>query len=475
AISVSVDGTNSTLLLDQSVVYVAKITNDLIGISTVKVGLGTTGTFVGIASTTNTKSTLYFTGIGTGSYHSFKTNYSNLTCKVSRNLVTVSTAQTHGLTNNDEVFVNVNPGLSTSFVIKYNDYNRKVLVNPRSFVVGDIDILSNSISIPNHNFKNGQKIVYNSTSPSGGLVNDKIYYIVVFDSNTIKLSTSYYSSIGLNPEIVDITSTFDGTLSPVNPPIKVYKDSTVTFDLSDSSLSYLNGSVQYSAFEFNFYIDSNYTQIFNKSNSSNTFEVTRFGRIGIDTGATVTLSVTDNLPQKLYYKLDPVYDSTLPPIKEEINVDSSVQSNNEVQIIYSGYNGRHRITSIASTSFTYNVEELPESAVYNSSSRLSYETTSPSAFGPVSKIDITSKVQNYSSLQKFSRIVSANGTGSILEASSKSIGKVKKTKLNNIGFDFSCDYTVRPNLILPQILKIEPLNSIDYIGITSTGRGYTTA
>jgi len=475
AISVSVDGTNSTLLLDQSVVYVAKITNDLIGISTVKVGLGTTGTFVGIASTTNTKSTLYFTGIGTGSYHSFKTNYSNLTCKVSRNLVTVSTAQTHGLTNNDEVFVNVNPGLSTSFVIKYNDYNRKVLVNPRSFVAGDIDILSNSISIPNHNFKNGQKIVYNSTSPSGGLVNDKIYYIVVFDSNTIKLSTSYYSSIGLNPEIVDITSTFDGTLSPVNPPIKVYKDSTVTFDLSDSSLSYLNGSVQYSAFEFNFYIDSNYTQIFNKSNSSNTFEVTRFGRIGIDTGATVTLSVTDNLPQKLYYKLDPVYDSTLPPIKEEINVDSSVQSNNEVQIIYSGYNGRHRITSIASTSFTYNVEELPESAVYNSSSKLSYETTSPSAFGPVSKIDITSKGQNYSSLPKFSRIISANGTGSILEASSKSIGKVQKTKLNNIGFDFSCDYTVRPNLILPQILKIEPLNSIDYIGITSTGRGYTTA
>ena len=475
AISISTTGASSVLLLDQSTVYVAKITNDLIGISTVKVGLGTTGTFVGIATTTNTMSTLYFTGIGTGTYHSFKTNYQKLTCKVSKNLVTVSTAQTHGLDNNDNVFVSVNPGLSTTFTIKYNDYNRKALVNPRSFVSGDIDISSNSIYIQNHNFDNGQKVVYNATSPSGGLVNNKIYYVVVFDSNTIKLSNSYYSAVELNPEIVDITTTSNGTLSAVNPPIKVYKDSTVTFDLSDSSLSYLNGSVQYSAFEFNFYLDSNYTQIFNKSSLSKTFEVSRSGRIGIDTGASVTLSVTNNLPQKLYYKLDPVYDSTLPLVKEEINVDSSVRANNEIQVVFSGYNGNHRITSIASTSFTYNVEELPESVIYNSSSRISYETTSQNAFGAVSKVDITSKGQNYSSLPKFSKIVSSIGTGSILEASSKSIGKVQKTKLNNIGFDFSCDFTVRPNLIFPQILKIEPLNSIDYIGITSTGRGYTAA
>jgi hypothetical protein len=475
AISISTTGASSVLLLDQSTVYVAKITNDLIGISTVKVGLGTTGTFVGIATTTSTMGTLYFTGIGTGTYHSFKTNYPKLTCKVSKNLVTVSTAQTHGLTNNDNVFVSVNPGLSTTFIIKYNDYNRKVLANSRSFVSGDIDISSNSISIQNHNFDNGQKVVYNATSPSGGLINNKIYYVVVFDSNTVKLSNSYYSAVGLNPEIVDITTASSGTLSAVNPPIKVYKDSTVIFDLSDSSLSYLNGSVQYSAFEFNFYLDSNYTQIFNKSSLSKTFEVSRSGRIGIDTGASVTLSVTNNLPQKLYYKLDPVYDSTLPLIKEEINVDSSVRANNEIQVVFSGYNGNHRITSIASTSFTYNVEELPESAIYSSSSRISYETTSQSAFGPVSKVDITSKGQNYSSLPKFSKIVSSIGTGSILEASSKSIGKVQKTKLNNIGFDFSCDFTVRPNLILPQILKIEPLNSIDYIGITSTGRGYISA
>ena len=39
---------------------------------------GSTGVFVGIASTTNGLSTLFFTGIGTGTYHSFETNYDSI-------------------------------------------------------------------------------------------------------------------------------------------------------------------------------------------------------------------------------------------------------------------------------------------------------------------------------------------------------------------------------------------------------------
>ncbi len=474
-ISVSKDGVTSLPLADQSIVYVAKITNDLIGISTVKVGLGSTGTFVGIATTTSSFGTLYFTGIGTGTYHSFKTNYSKLSAQVSKNIVTVSTAQTHGLVNNDYVFVNVNPGITTSVVVKYDDYNRKILINPRSFVSGDVDISSNSITILNHNFENGQKIVYTSASPSGGLLNNKIYYVVIIDNNTIKLSPTYYSATNLIPEIIDITSSSSGTLSPVNPPIKVYKDSTVLFDLSDSSLSYLNGSVRYSAFKLNFYIDSNYTQVFDKTLFSKDFEVTRTGLVGIDASAKVSLKVNNDTPQKLYYRLDPIYNNTLPLVKQEVNVDTSVQSNNEVQVVYSEYNGKHRITSIASTSFTYNIDKTPESASYNSSSKLSYETTSLNVYGAVSKVDITSRGQQYTSLPKFLRINSTKGTGAILEPSSKSIGNIRNTKLNNIGFDFPCDFTVRPNIIFSQILKIEPMNSIDYIGISSRGRGYSAA
>ena len=38
--------------------------------------------------------------------------------------------------------------------------------------------------------------------------------------------------------LVSITSSSSGTIFPVNPPLKLYRDSNVTFDLSDVSLSY---------------------------------------------------------------------------------------------------------------------------------------------------------------------------------------------------------------------------------------------
>ena len=69
--------------------FVAKINDSLLGLSTVRVGLGTTGAFVGIASTERSSSTLFFTGIGTGTFHSFKSNYISLTGTVDRNLPVV--------------------------------------------------------------------------------------------------------------------------------------------------------------------------------------------------------------------------------------------------------------------------------------------------------------------------------------------------------------------------------------------------
>ena len=75
-------------LTDGQTLYAAKISSDLVGLSTVVVGLGSTGTFVGIASAYSDSSTLYFTGIGTGVYQSLKTNYPSITGELKRNLVT---------------------------------------------------------------------------------------------------------------------------------------------------------------------------------------------------------------------------------------------------------------------------------------------------------------------------------------------------------------------------------------------------
>ena len=476
-IGVSTNGISSLVTLsDQSVVYVAKISNDLIGISSVKVGLGSTGTFVGIASTTSGLSTLYFTGIGSGNYHSFQTNYSVITGKISRNTVTVSTAGTHGLQNNDTVFVDVNPSISTSIVVKYNDYNRKLLINPKTFSSIGIDTSLNSITITNHGFINGQKVVHTSSSPAVGLQNNKIYYIVIIDSNTIKLSNTYYSAVSLQPEIVGITSSSSGTLSSVNPPIEVYRNSTVTFDLSDSSLSYVNQANSYPAFSLEFYKNSDFTDPFDSTQETNVFEIQRFGAVGVSSDAKAILSVNEYLPEKLYYTLVPVYNSTLPIEKEQVNIDSSVFSNNEIRIKVSSYNGQYPITIASTNSFTYNLTKTPESVSYASStSTLNYYTDSLYAYGPISKLDITNKGQNYYSLPSIISINSGIGTGALLEPSSTSIGKIKKTKIKDIGFDFPSDFTVRPSASLPQIAKIEPLASFESIGITSFGRGYSSA
>ena len=110
-----------------STVYVAKISQDLVGLSTVRVALGSTGTFNGVESAFKSSTTLFFTGIGTNTYHSFKTNYEPITGEVSQHIVTVAAAQTHGLSNNDVVNVSVNPNNTVVFDVRYNKYNSCLL------------------------------------------------------------------------------------------------------------------------------------------------------------------------------------------------------------------------------------------------------------------------------------------------------------------------------------------------------------
>jgi len=473
---VSSTGIGTTTLADQSSVYVAKISDDLIGIATVRVGLGSTGTFVGIASTERSQSTLYFVENGSGVYHSLKTNFDVITGTIERNLATVSCASTHGLSNNDIVYVEVNPSISTTFTVKYDDYNRKAVVNPKSFVTAGVNTSTNTITLQNHQLYSGQKVIHTSTAPSGGLQNEKEYYVITVDKNNIKLSETFYNATVEKPVSVGITSSSSGTILPINPQLTLYKDSTVTFDLSDSSLSYINQSQRYPAFSLDFYKDSNFTQLFESSKEQNTFEIQRSGTVGVATNAKVVLTVNDNIPDRLYYKLTPVYDSTIPEEKKKINVDSDVILNNQIEIVSSKYNGKQTITSISSTTFTYTIPQTPENDSYiGSASSIRYTTDSVSAFGAISDIEVTNKGKNYYALPGISTIVTDLGRNALIEASSSSIGKIKKTVINDVGFDFPSDFTLKPSVSLNQIIKVEPLSSLKSVGVSSFGRGYNTS
>ena len=472
-LEVSPDGISTSVTLsDQSILYVAKVSDDLIGLSTVRVGLDTAGGFVGIATTTSSIGTLFFTGLGTNTYHSFSTRYTPVTGKISRNIVTVSTSQTHGLSNNDYVKVDVNSGISTTHSIEYNDYNRVLISDTRSFA--GVNTTSNTIQIDNHRFKTGQKVLHTATTPAGGLVDEKTYYIVSFDKNNIQLTETLFAAQSQNPQVVDLTSTSSGNISLVNPNIVVYKDSTLNFDLTDSSLGYQFSFTDYPAFDFNLYTDPEFTDLFETTKIERNFDVQKTGTIGVSTNAQISVRISDDLPEKLYYRLEPVFDSNIPPAKQEVVVDRSFIGYGQIDIVESEYNGEHQIIIDGTQSFTYTLSEEPERSSYSSGiSSLSYTTDSLSASGPIFDIKVTNKGFGYTDLPGITTITSSTGSEAVVEVEGKTIGRPKNVTVNDIGYNFPSDYTLRPSTLLPQIIKASPLSSFDFIGISSFGKGYT--
>ena len=468
-----------TTVADGTQLFIAKVSENLIGLSTVRVGLGTTGTFVGVGTTAST--TLAFLGIGTGVEHSLKTNHTVITGTVSRNRVTVSTGQTHELSVNHDIFLDVNPGVASAFTIKYNDFNRKIVVNPKSYSSTGINTSTGVITIVNHEFINGQKVIYTSGDVAEGLTDNDIYYVAVTGKDTFKLANSYEDSVRNIPATVGIASTGGGgTINPINPPLNLYKDSTVTFNLTDSSLSHTVQNTSYPSFEFNLYHDANFSNKYvGKLSDGRNFDVTRTGRPGIDGTAKVSLVVNDDTPDRLYYRLDPVYESDdVPAEKTQISIDADVLENNTAKVLKSLYNGKHRVSTAASDSFTFTLGVTPEKSSYISSTsaaNITYETTCTHARGPVTQIEIVNGGRSYFALPGVTTITSVDGRGVILEAKGNKIGRINKTRIKNIGFDFPSDKSLRPSITLPNVISIKSLKSFDAIGISSAGRGYSTA
>ena len=454
-----------------STVYVAKISQDLVGLSTVRVALGSTGTFNGVESAFKSSTTLFFTGIGTNTYHSFKTNYEPITGEVSQHIVTVAAAQTHGLSNNDVVNVSVNPNNTVVFDVRYNKYNRRLVVNPTTVVAANINTTNNSFTLVDHGYSTGDKVIHNGN----GLTDNGIYFIVKVDNNTFKLSETYYQSTQLKPVVVNVTSAQDATFSSINPPLKVYKNSIVEFDLSDSSLSYINQATSYAAFEFNFYTDKDFVELWNTSKVTRNFEVQRTGTPGVSADAKVSLKVDENIPEILYYKLDPISESDLPDLYKNIIVDEIINYS-EIEVNNSDYNGEYAITFGSTTSFRYSLPNIPEKSSYTStSSDLKYNTTSKTAFGSINKFEITNEGQNYYTLPGISSIASRIGKNALVEAKSNTLGKITRTKIKDIGFDYPSDPTLIPSVNLPQFVTIERFGTLDSVGVTSVGKGYSIA
>ena len=471
----SIVGTARTILENQTL-FVTKIDKNFIGLSTVKVGLGTTGSFVGIASTMRDAGLMFFTNVGTGTYHSLKTVYSPLTGTVTRNLVTVSCASTHGLSSGHFININAEPTASKTYNVRYNDYHRKLLVNTKSFTQDNVNESTDTITIENHDFESGQKVIHENDFVTGATTNNGIFYIVKIDADNFKLSKTKFDALSDKPTIVGLAST-SGTINPVNPRLNSKGNSSIIFDLSDSSLSYAPtlGDTR-SAFRFNLYSDDQFINRWEKSDFENpnlNFSIS--GKIGVN--ATATLNVDSLTPENLYYGLVPIQnqEGILPEVKKEYEFDSEVNYNSSIQISKSLFDGRHQSTVVGLNTFTYTVKDFPERVSYAASeATLSYITDCTHTHGPIALVSLKNKGSGYKALPGISTVDTSFGKNAVLEAKSSNIGAIETVEVLDFGFDFPHDSTLKPTVYFPQILKIEPFSKIQSIGITSFGKGYVT-
>jgi len=460
----------STTLSSFNSLYATKFTNDTIGLSTLPVGLNSLGNYAGIGSTA--ANLLFFTGIGTNTFHSLKTAKDNvLTTDLLKNVVNVSLAESHGLSLLSTVDIEVLPTNTKTVVVKYNDTNRRFVVDPLS--VSSINLVDNTIIINNHQLTFREKILFEKTSGFDGLVNENLYYVTPVNSNSFKLSTNLYN---LNNKIyVDLTSDgTEGIVSKVNPGIELIEYQKLKFDLSDSSLSYSRGgSSLESAFELELFFDRNLLDKIYPSNNKG-YLITTNGKIGIDSDANLTIEISSDTNKQIFYKLSPLLTGENIS-KKELIVDVDQINNNSINLIPSKFNGIQKVTDIVGiNTFSYELENYPEKQSYDSSeATFKYSTNDTNLIGPISEIVLKNKTFEFYSIPEIF-IESDLGKDGHVYASSNTIGKIKDYSFNSIGFNYSIDSTINPSAKIPTILNVDVLSTFDEIEVVTAGFSYLT-
>ena len=457
-------------LEDGASLYVYRFDDDYIGIGRTIIGITTAGSYI---NPKTEEPLLYLMTPGSESYHSFKTNFNTQVGKVVKNIARVSTIKNSSLFFNENVDVSLESNISRTIFVKYNKQNRRLIINPKAY--NNVNLSDGSILIENHQYSTGDKVVHTTTASGSGLINNKIYFVVVVDSNTIKLSNTYYEANLPNPTTVKILLPTSGELSSVNPPIKVYRNETIKFDLTDSSLSFVNNEIRYSAFKFSIYKDRYFTEQFTKEEEDLIFNVKKFGDIGITNNAAVEIKISNKTPSQLFYRfeLDNVNYNVPGEQKEYFVDDENIEYNSTLFILNSVYSGKHKVYNVGSNFFEYLLDERPERLSYSSvEASISYSTDSYSTVGEIADVQVLSKDRKYRVLPGITSVSTKTGSGSILFPYSKNIGSAKKVTIQNIGFDYSSDYSLRPTGNLPQIINVEPLSIFKEIKVTSIGKNY---
>ena len=369
-----------------SQVYAVKTSKDTIGIATVLNG-----------------DQVYFRDVSyTNLYdYQFASINSQVTADVKKITATVSTGETHGLTNGNTIELAVNPGLSTgvgaasTVVVKVVE--EKILINPVAISSTGINTSTNTITKTDHEYSTGDKVYYEASEVIGGL-STGTFYVFTIDKDNFRLTETRKDAISSPPTFVNLTSVggTSQTLSLVNPPLEVFRNNDVVFNLEDTSLSGYNFSVYY---------DNDFDNAVVSTGQTTNFLITPYGTNGT-AGAGVTVGFSSIFPSILYYNLDKGgFIST---------ADRDVSGYNEIRYSNSKYNGTYNVSGVTSTTFDVNLSDVAERSSYSASEcdSIKYKTTSTSATGSIEDVKIIFNGIGYKSVPNISSITSTYASGS---------------------------------------------------------------
>ena len=435
-----------------SEVYVINKGKNYIGLTT-QVGL-----------TTNSEGLFFYSDGSDNSEYLLESNKTQILGDIDRVTTLVSTASSHGLEVGDEIKLTVRPntvvgfGTTAALSLSLDSVEKKLLINAVGINSSQIDTSTNTITINNHGYETGDKIHYSSVEVASGLSTGP-YYVIKDNDNTFRLAETLYETISDTEKVVNIVGTGHTyhTFALINPKIDVIKNSDLRFNLGDSSLQGYNLKI---------YRDKEFKDEFISALDTNNFNVIGIGSVGFGT-AHLTLNYSDDVPSKLYYTLEKSgYISTS---------DIDVSNYSEINYVDSEYNGSYKVFGISTNTFNISPARVPSVLQYNKNQAdvLEYTTKSSTAInGSVGKVKILSKGFNFKKLPKFTDITSQDGIDANVVAISTSVGRIKKVRIKDIGYEYPSDKTLRPEAAIPPIVRIDNLDSIESIDIEFGGARY---
>ncbi len=431
--------------------YCVKLNNEFIGLSSVNTPGFTT-------------SHLFFRSVTTtaGDDNKIEAIINNISGSLRRvnGTVTVAAATTigqqHGLSLNDEFELHVTSNKTQTFDLRYNENIRKLVINPVSFGSTNIGVGTtvSTITISDHNFETGDLIVYNSSTPATPLVDNGVYYVVKDSRDTIRLSENSYDLSVFPYNYIGI-GTSGGTnheISKINPKLSLYKNNTIEFLTSDSSLD---------DFDIEFYEDINF-----KSKYSSDL-ITK-------TDTKTTVSVASSLASEFYYKVEGKNTNTIKTLS--FSVDERVSDYSKLVVVDSEFNKSFKVVGIGSSTFKFNPTGIAEASSYTSTGLSSafYSTKSLGETGGMHSINVLNKGFNVEKLPIITSIGTTNGKNAVLTVEANNVGSVNDTQVFDQGLEFSPDHTLKPKADSNVILELKNIFTLKNIGIATGGVNYTS-